>query len=347
MPPTDTVDHKVGTTRTDDIIDQLENRARGTAPFSAAGADLAGRNLRGLDLSGLDLTGADLTDADLTDADLTDARLFKSNLTRATMRRAILKGAECTGADFTGAHMEEIDARGAGFGMAILKDSQIFGANLAGAVLSKADLTDANLGAARLRNARLREACLVGTNMVGADLQGCDFALCDVAGAVFNNADMREARLRAISNFKNAEWYGVDIHNINFAGAYRVRRHIIDENFLKEFRQTGRKARVAYELWRLTSDCGRSITRWFVCVLLVSCFFASVYVFTNIDYGPHQTWISPWYFSVVTLTTLGYGDILPVSVGAKLVVMTEVAIGYLMFGGLISIFANKMARRGD
>ncbi len=342
MPPTGTINRGTGTNRPDDIIEQLKNRARGAAPLSLAGLDLTGRDLRGLDLSGLDLTGADLTDADLT-----DARLFKANLTRATMRRAVLKGAECTGADFTGAHLEEIDARGAGFGMATLKDAQIFGANLEGAALSKADLGGANLSAARLRNARLREASLNDTNMVGANLQGCDFALCDVDGAVFNNADMREARLRAISNFKTAEWYGVDIHNINFAGAYRVRRHIIDENFLKEFRQSGRMARAVYELWRMTSDCGRSIARWFVCVLMVSYFFAAVYVYTNIDYGPHQTWISPWYFSVVTLTTLGYGDILPVSMAAKLVAMTEVAIGYLMLGGLISIFANKMARRGD
>ncbi len=51
------------------------------------------------------------------------------------------------------------------------------------------------------------------------------------------------------------------------------------------------------------------------------------------------------YYSVVTLTTLGFGDIIPLNNRARLVVGTEVGMGYLMLGGLISIFANKLARR--
>ena len=56
------------------------------------------------------------------------------------------------------------------------------------------------------------------------------------------------------------------------------------------------------------------------------------------------------YYSVVTFTTLGFGwiwrDITPQTTGATIVVMIEVIIiGYVMFGGLISIFATKIARR--
>lgn len=51
------------------------------------------------------------------------------------------------------------------------------------------------------------------------------------------------------------------------------------------------------------------------------------------------------YYSMVTLTTLGFGDIIPLTNKARLVVGTEVGVGYLMLGGLISIFANKLARR--
>ena len=36
-----------------------------------------------------------------------------------------------------------------------------------------------------------------------------------------------------------------------------------------------------------------------------------------------------FYFSVVTLTTLGYGDIVPVSSGARLAVMLEALFGQL------------------
>jgi hypothetical protein len=51
------------------------------------------------------------------------------------------------------------------------------------------------------------------------------------------------------------------------------------------------------------------------------------------------------YYSVVTFTTLGFGDIKPVTEIAAMVVMLEVVLGYVMLGGLISILANKLARR--
>jgi hypothetical protein len=48
---------------------------------------------------------------------------------------------------------------------------------------------------------------------------------------------------------------------------------------------------------------------------------------------------------VVTFTTLGFGDIIPVTTKASWWVMAEVVTGYVMLGGLISILANKLARR--
>jgi voltage-gated potassium channel Kch len=67
----------------------------------------------------------------------------------------------------------------------------------------------------------------------------------------------------------------------------------------------------------------------------------------GLDYGDHPTRLSPLYYSVVTLTTLGYGDIVPSSLTGQLIAMIEVITGYVMLGGLLSIFSNKMARRGD
>jgi hypothetical protein len=61
----------------------------------------------------------------------------------------------------------------------------------------------------------------------------------------------------------------------------------------------------------------------------------------------HLEWsrISLIYYSVVTFTTLGFGDIVPKSMEATWWVMVEVILGYIMLGGLISIFATKLARR--
>ena len=54
---------------------------------------------------------------------------------------------------------------------------------------------------------------------------------------------------------------------------------------------------------------------------------------------------SPLYYSVVTFTTLGYGDALPKTVVAQAFVIAEVILGYVMLGGLLSLISNKLARR--
>ncbi len=48
------------------------------------------------------------------------------------------------------------------------------------------------------------------------------------------------------------------------------------------------------------------------------------------------------YFSFVTFTTLGYGDILPLTTIAKVAVILEASFGYLMGGMLIAILARKV-----
>lgn len=59
---------------------------------------------------------------------------------------------------------------------------------------------------------------------------------------------------------------------------------------------------------------------------------------------PLNFW-SSFYFSIVTFTTLGFGDVVANSTFARLLVTAEVILGYIMLGGLISIFANRLARR--
>ncbi len=44
-------------------------------------------------------------------------------------------------------------------------------------------------------------------------------------------------------------------------------------------------------------------------------------------------------------TTLGFGDVKPQTEVAAIIVMAEVITRYIMLGGLISILANKLARR--
>jgi hypothetical protein len=51
------------------------------------------------------------------------------------------------------------------------------------------------------------------------------------------------------------------------------------------------------------------------------------------------------YYSMVTFTTLGFGDVAPKTHLAAILITSEVITGYIMLGGLISIFSNKLAQR--
>ena len=144
-----------------------------------------------------------------------------------------------------------------------------------------------------------------------------------------------------------ASWVGIDIQDVDFTGAYIMRRFIADQNYLAEMRRRSRTHAIMFHVWRITSDCGRSFTRWGLWTAFIALVFAFIYPHVGIDYGNHETPLSPFYFSVVTLTTLGYGDVQPASVSGQIVAMIEVIIGYVMLGGLLSIVSNKMARRAD
>jgi hypothetical protein len=121
----------------------------------------------------------------------------------------------------------------------------------------------------------------------------------------------------------------------------------MDENYLHEFRRQSAVTELLYKLWWLTSDCGRSSVRWGLWTMAAALFFAGLYSLLDVDYGDYPTAFSPLYYSFVTLTTLGYGDVVPASPQAQVVAVIEVIVGYVALGGLLSIFATKMARRAE
>ena len=120
-------------------------------------------------------------------------------------------------------------------------------------------------------------------------------------------------------------------------------------------------------LWELTSHCGRSLALWAFWAGLVALAFGAIYadypvpawmpepvaallvaVNPEFDVSPMKrdpTSFTPYYFSIVTFTTLGFGDVTPLNRSGEIWLVMEVLLGYIMLGGLIAIFANKFARR--
>ena len=303
--------------------------------------------LAGLDLSELDLSGADLSGSDLSGAQLNKTRMMRCKLSGANLTGADLSGAEFAGSDLSDCCLEGVQAEGTGFGMTTMQRVRLFGAEMDHATFSKSDLSDSDLRCAKLRQARLHGSNLTRVDLSQADLTGANLEGADVKRADFNDTILCASRLSGLIHYESANWIGVDIRDIHFTGAYLMRRFVLDQNFLEEFRTRGRIASLAYQVWWVTSDCGRSLSRWGLWTAALVLFFAWLYTLVGIDYGSYPTYLSPLYYSVVTLTTLGYGDVVPKTPAAQVLAMLEVFTGYVMLGGLLSIFSNKMARRAD
>ncbi|NQT20345.1 MAG: pentapeptide repeat-containing protein, partial [Planctomycetes bacterium] len=228
----------------------------------------------------------------------------------------------------------------------------------------------ANLSGANLRGADLSDAALPGARLSGADLTGADLTNADLTGADLTDADLRRARIWSVKLHEPNEWshadfssakfdrgtsfLHTDISRTNWAGNPLLKRHVEDQQWLEAWRSSSPTRKRLYWLWLISCDCGRSFTVWALWSLALMAAFGLLFLGplkSSIEVDPGLagdravTAFTYFYYSIVTFTTLGFGDITPCDWPGEAAVILEVIVGYVMLGGLISIFANKLARR--
>jgi uncharacterized protein YjbI with pentapeptide repeats len=232
-------------------------------------------------------------------------------------------------------------------------------ANLDGAYLERANLNRANLGGAKLRGAVLWEAQLQQTNLRRSFLQGADFRRTQLQGTEFGGAKLQEADFsRAIVDGETLIWdceidkktkfEGVGLGNIRI---YPEEKQLLEYNI----------RRMNWNVWYTK----RKLFRWPVQIFwqisdygfktwpIIALFFGLAFLFALIYYffpncvrvygvvGDIRGFLHTLYFSVVTMTTLGFGDIAanPDSQFGQVLLMFQVILGYVLLGSLITRFA--------
>lgn len=294
-----------------------------------------------------DYSDQDLDGVDFCGAQLQGARFCGASLKGARFVGAHLDDADFFGADLTGANLARAQAPRANFGGAQLDDVDAPALSAPDAVFTRATLQGANLQNATLTRSRFQHCDLTRATFHSADITEADFTACVLNQANFEHAQLDDAIFRNIHRYGGADFYGCDLSVANCTGSALFKRHASDENFIRELKERSTLSRVWVFIWWLTSDCGRSLSRWGAWTAAIAVAFAFAYTQVGVDFGANKTALSPLYFSIVTLTSLGYGDVLPTTVAGQAVAMAESLVGFCAIGGLITIFSNKVARRAD
>jgi len=305
-------------------------------------------NLAGEDLSEMDLTGANLGEVDLTDAEL-----FQTDLTEANLKMAVLRGADLSGADLSGAALYKTE----------LADACLIEADLTGANLGAADLRGADLRGTKLRGTDLSEADLSGANLNEADLTATNLTRADITGANLHNANLAATNLTGMKDGgfreKRGRYYGIRGLDSCFGDPLFV-RDAKDQDYLDtlevaidETPSTARRRwkRFWFSAWGLI-DYGRSLGKLALGAFIVTMFFGVIFHLDSI-FGwrffslptSADSPLTPYYYSIVTYTRLGSGGITPTHWVGEIVLICERILGYVTLGLLLSILANRVARR--
>jgi len=297
-----------------------------------------------------DLRRADLFKARLSGADLSHADLRKANLSLADLSRASLAFADLKGARLSFANLAQADLRAARLKEVLADDARF----------NRANLDSANLRDAQLSNTCFKGASLTGADLTGGNMAGADLSQAGVLGVRHDRAIFwtmlrqtgphpRDLLERSKDLILGTTMRVKGINAATCHGSQIFKLFLQDQDFLEEY-YDAKNTRSLIILWWMLSDCGRSLARWAGWSGIFALLFALAYFLMgpahfHTSYLPFS-FTTMVYYSGVTFSTLGFGDITPMTSTASLMVLAEVVVGYVMLGGLVSIFAGKLGRRG-
>lgn len=240
--------------------------------------------------------------------------------------------------------------------------TDFYHANLENAHLFKLDLTGSSLMKANLSHANLHYANLEGCNLLGANFTGAKIEHVNwgkkitqeyqatQAKSVENKLDLYQQAEEIYRNLRQtAESQGLfEIAGRFFQKEMTMRR--------KQFKPYSGK-RIVSKLVDIFCGYGESPARVIVFSIFLIIIFATLYFFSGLSFSGDSLgfnsdaslwenikyYLSALYFSVVTFTTLGYGDLVPIGI-ARAFAALEAFLGSFTLALFVVVFVKKMTR---
>lgn len=289
-----------------------------SCPRQQLESNAAPRDLRGIRLAGVDLAVA----PGLSDTALDFAQFHNVSMTGLTLSNARLQFAE------------------------IGPDSE-----LARCRMSFCDL----------RCAQLCESSLDGACVSDSDLRGATFSDVTLANTTFSN-------IRFSIESVGGRWFGPGPTTFRSSSLAAIR--IADDSDLRfcdhlddelSITRLERSRPIVARMWHMLANYGRSPLRVLAWAVGIWAFFGWLYAGLPSPVGAPSfrprlirtstcatevKGFAPYYFSAVTLTTLGYGDIAPApgSTLTQILICLEALLGVFLWGALVSVFLQNTLR---
>jgi len=272
------------------------------------------------------------------------------------LRGIYLKRANLLNIDLVNHHKKTgYDFSFADFYHAELKGAHLFNINLSNASIMKADLRGANLNCANIEN----------TNLLGVKWKGCKFENVIIGNKLRQETNAKQAMkegndLESHDYLQQAEEIYRDLRkHAELEGIFTLSGFFIHKELTMRRLQLPRNStkRLISKLVDLFCGYGEAPLRIISLSLLIITICAILYSFTGLNYqdsihslsSQHSfsknlsIFYSSLYFSVVTFTTLGYGDITPVSI-SRAIAAIEAFTGSFTLALFVVVFVKKMTR---
>jgi len=294
----------------------------------------AGNSMENFHLKGLDAPSINLLHANLKNA----------NISNAFLRGASLSGANLSGVYAIGSNLSEVD---------------FIGCDCIGANFMMADLSKARFWHANMKGVDLSESKLNGADFLNAGLYNCNL----------HHANLRDARFLTKDNFKGEgskegvnesgsksareSYANIKQHFVTNARYNDVSWASYNENRmeLRRLWEEKRPGYIPFLIMGLLCGWGERPLRATVSAVSIILLYASAYFMLqsiesarSVDYS--ISFLDYIYYSVITFTTVGYGDFLP-KAGAlyKLLAGSEAFIGIFMMGLFVFSLGRRYASR--
>ncbi|KYK37051.1 MAG: hypothetical protein AYK19_07575 [Theionarchaea archaeon DG-70-1] len=191
-------------------------------------------------------------------------------------------------------------------------------------------------------------ANLAQTKFHGADMENLAFVDCDWPKKIYEEIHMKDEQL----SFKDLETVYRNLkQNMQRHGDYsKAGEFFYREMEMKRKGAEKKRDRLWFLLYYLLAGYGERPQRTlFMSVLAVLAFALLYLVLGCLQYAAInpcflQKIIDAFYFSFVTFTTLGLGDIRPATTMGKALICCEAVIGAFLIALFVVVFVRKMAR---